>query len=86
MKSWSTFVKRHWFKGLLLVEAIVLVLAVVRYVHDSKTLEHRHFEATDFELLSGDISEDCSYYFVSKTGEGARHFILGPYCDLTRGS
>lgn len=86
MKSWSTFVKRHWFKGLLLVEAIVLILAVVRYVHDSKTLEHRHFEATDFELLSGDISEDWSYYFVSETGEGARHFILGPYCDLSRGS
>ncbi len=86
MKSWSTFVKRHWFKGLLLVEAIVLILAVVRYVHDSKTLEHKHFEATDFELLSGDISEDWSYYFVSETGEGARHFILGPYCDLSRGS
>lgn len=86
MKTWNTFVKKHWFQGLLLVEAIVLILAVVRYVHDSKTLEHRHFDAEDFDLLSGDISEDWSYYSVSETGEGARHFILGPYCDLSRGS
>lgn len=86
MRKVAGIAKKNWFRILLICEALILVLAVVRYVHDSKTLEKYHFDAEDFDLQNGDISEDTSYYLITQSGEGPKHFLFGPYHNLSRGS
>ena len=81
MEKISSFVKKHWFTVLVVLQILFIVIGVLRYVKPREGLSF----SQDQLILARDSIEDTPGFYVDGAYEGADRRISSPVMHLDRG-
>ena len=81
MEKISTFVKKHWFTVLVVLQILFIVIGALRYVKPREGLSF----SQDQLILARDSIEDTPGFYVDGAYEGADRRISSPVMHLDRG-